>query len=302
MSSSCHQDDTVVSAPPADRVKLDRPRNASRDNSHRIGLGRRLTAPLRVLPDFLILGGQKCGTTTLYDNLIRHPSIVPSKIKEVHFFDNHFDKGVLWYRSHFPTRLEKRKVAADSGHFITGEGSPYYLFHPLAPQRVHDTLPGARLIVMLRNPVERAYSHYQHEVRRGRETLSFEEAIAAEPERLAGEAERLRARPDTHSFNHQHFSYLARGRYMEQLEAWTALFPREQFLVLTLDDLIRDPVAAYAQTFAFLGVAPVDLGQLERSNVGRYAQMSAETRARLTEHFRPHNERLYAWLGRDLGW
>src|SRR5690606_20854753 len=144
------------------------------------------------LPDFIILGAQKAGTTTIYDNLVKHPDVKPCDIKEVHFFDRNWLKAANWYRAHFPLRTGK-EADGNPGKWITGDGSPYYLFHPQVPARVKQICPSSRLIVILREPVERAYSHYQHEKRKDREPLSFEDAIATEEQRLVGEAEKLAA-------------------------------------------------------------------------------------------------------------
>ena len=162
------------------------------------------TSPLRMMPDFIIIGTQKGGTTSLYRYLIDHPNIAPIYIKEPHYFDIHFHKGIGWYRSHFPTAVEKYYARHVEKHdLITGEASPYYLFHPRAPQRVAKTLPKAKLIILLRNPVDRAYSQYQHQLRQpGVEPLSFEEAIAYEEKRLAGEEEKILRDEKYDSFNH----------------------------------------------------------------------------------------------------
>ena len=150
------------------------------------------TNPLRMMPDFIIIGTQKGGTTSLYRYLIEHPCVAPIYIKEPHFFDIYFYKGLQWYRAHFPTAVEKYYARHIQKHdLITGEASPYYLFHPQAARRVAKTLPKARLIVLLRNPIDRAYSQYQHQTRQdGVEPLTFEEALECEEKRLAGEEEK----------------------------------------------------------------------------------------------------------------
>jgi hypothetical protein len=265
---------------------------------YRLPLWRRATGAWRALPDFLILGAQKAGTTTLYDNLVKHPRVVPADIKEVHFFDSNWTRGVNWYRGHFALKSALQREAGT----ITGEGSPYYLFHPLVPARVRQVVPAARLLVVLRDPVERAYSHYQHEKRKGREPLSFEEAVAAEPERLAGEMERVGADAGYASFALQHYSYVERGKYAEQLRRWFAMFPREQLLVLTSDELNREFNATMERAFEFLGVPPHSVERPKRSNVGSYEKMSEQTRAELSDLFRPHNAELEEMLGRKLGW
>jgi hypothetical protein len=188
------------------------------------------------------------------------------------------------------------------GERLVGEASPGYLFHPLAPERVRATVPDARLIALLRDPVDRALSHYHHEVALGREPLTFEEAIEAEPERTRGEEPRLAREPGYFSHAWWDYTYLARGRYAEQLERWLAVFPPEQLLVVASDQLSAAPGAAYARVLEFLGASAHALGSYPRVYEQRYAEMRPDTRRRLAEHFAEPNRRLYELLGRDLGW
>src|SRR5437588_2037479 len=153
---------------------------------------RTMTNQVRLLPDFLIIGGQRCGTTSLYYYLINYPGISPACTKEVHFFDVNFEKGPGWYRAQFPTVIGKSYAKYARKHsLITGEASPYYLFHPHAPRRISALIPKVKLIALLRNPVDRAFSQHWLEVQSGYETLSFKEAIESEQERLAGEWEKM---------------------------------------------------------------------------------------------------------------
>lgn len=196
-------------------------------------LAGRSSGKLRMLPDFIIIGAQRSGTTSLFNYLGQHPEIYQSFPKETHYFSNHYQKGVGWYRSHFP--LKVHKVIAESylkRKFIAGEATPYYISHPLAPGRVHNLVPNVKLIVLLRNPVDRAYSHYHHQVKLGMEPLTFEEAIDAEEERISGEVERIKRDVQYRSFNLQNYSYLYRGVYIHQVRTWLEYFDREQFLVL----------------------------------------------------------------------
>lgn len=268
----------------------------TRHDLYEIPRSRLMTGPLRALPDYIILGAQKAGTTTIYDNLVKHPKVLPASIKEVHFFDRNWQRGTNWYRAHFPLRHRLGQGA------ITGEGSPYYLFHPLVPERIKAVCPKAKLIVILRNPVDRAYSHYQHEARKGREIHNFEEALNKEPERLEGEWDRLVKESGYHSNSLQHYSYLARGFYADQLERWFPVFPREQFLILLSQELNKEFDRTLSQVHEFLGVPHVPVEQPRRSNVGSYDKMSPETRERLVELYREPNARLAEMLGRDLGW
>src|SRR5881398_3651211 len=213
----------------------------------------RATSGARPLPDFLIIGAQKAGTTALYAYLRRHPAIAGPPWKEVSFFDRHYRRGTAWYRGNFPNRLYLRRVRARSGaQPVVGEASPSYIFHPLAPERVAALAPNVRLIALVRNPIDRALSHYHHEVALGREPLSFEAALDAEPDRTRGEEERLVREPGYFSHAWWNYTYLARGRYADQLERWLAVFPREQLLVVASDELAAEPGETYARVLEFL--------------------------------------------------
>jgi len=252
----------------------------------------RATADLRPLPGFLVLGAQKAGTTALYAYLRRHPEVTGPSWKEVSFFDRHWARGTRWYRGNFPLRRRA----------VVGEASPSYLFHPLAPSRVHAVVPEARLVALLRNPIDRALSHYHHEVALGRERLSFEEALDAEERRTAGEVERLLADDRAFSTAWWDHTYVARGLYADQLERWWELFPREQLLVLTTDELGADPASAYARVLEHVGAPPYELQEYPRVFERDYAPMSTETRERLRALFDEPNRRLERLLGRRLGW
>jgi hypothetical protein len=156
---------------------------------------------------------------------------------------------------------------------------------------------------VLRNPVDRPLSHYQHEVRGGRETLSFAEAIDREPERLAGEEERLRSDPGYYSYNHHRYSYTTRGLYLDQLRRWAERFPRSQLLVLQSEWLFRDPAAATEAVQCFLGLRPHRAERYKPFLQGNYArEMPPELRARLVAYFEPHNRALFRWLGEEFDW
>ncbi|HEX2638591.1 MAG TPA: sulfotransferase [Gemmatimonadales bacterium] len=258
---------------------------------------RELTGPLRGLPSLLILGAQRSGSTSLFNYLVQHPDVLPPLGKEIHYFDLHYQRGLNWYRGRFPYAHRLR------GGTLTLDASPYYLLHPLAPERAARLLPGAKLVALLRNPVERALSHYQHEVRGGRESLPFERAIEQEAERLSGEEERLRSDPTYYSFNHHRYSYVRRGRYLEQLRRWVEHFPRSQLLVLQSERLFADPVGVTATVHEFLGVRPHRLEHYKPFLHGAYDRaMPAGVRTRLVEYFEPHNRELYDWLGKEFDW
>jgi hypothetical protein len=265
---------------------------------------RSATRRWRVLPDFLVLGGQRCGSTSLYDMLCGHPDVAPASHKEPHFFDNNHLRGEEFYRRLFPLQLQMRARERRQGRrAVTGEATTYYLAHPAVPARVRALLPDVRLIAILRDPVDRAYSHYQLSVREGREPLSFEEALAAEPDRLAGEHERLIADPSYRGVAHRFFSYRSRGRYIDQLERWWAEFPREQLLVLRSEDMFEDPRIVYDQLVTFLGLDPdADRRTFRARNRVSYDAMRPETRAELRSYFAEPNRALEQRTGRAFNW
>ena len=250
----------------------------------------RATMPLRVLPDFLVIGVMKGGTTSFFNYLARHPQINPPFRKEIKFFDIHYLQGLGWYRAHFPTRFKMKPG------MVTGEATPYYIFHPTAPNRIAKVLPNVKLIALLRNPMDRAYSHYNHMVRVGREPLSFDEAIEKEAERLNGEEEKIIADPRYSTFNHLHYSYLARGRYIEQLQKWFAIFPREQMLILASEEIYTSPASAYRKAVEFLGLSAWEPNDFKIYKQGVYEEMPASTRNHLIDYYRPCNQRLYDCL------
>jgi Sulfotransferase domain len=258
----------------------------------------------RLLPDYLIIGVAKGGTTTLAAWLNEHPFVVPAALKEVHYFDYQFSFGEDWYRSHFPREQERRAFASEHGRpFLTGEASPSYISHMWAPARIAQALPDVKLIVALRNPVERAYSQFQMSRRAELEPFeSFHQAIVEEDERLKPELARVAADPTLRSGRLGAWSYLLRGRYAEQLEHWFNLFPRDQFHFVKTEDLASRPAEALADLHRFLGLPEYEREAYPDFHVGQYAAMPAETRTMLVEYFKPLNERLYELVGIDFGW
>ena len=272
-------------------------------------LYRGITFPIRLLPDFLIIGTQRGGTTSLHRYLDAHPCVGPAANKDLHFFDRRYHKGLAWYQGHFPTSIEKYYAEHIQKHpFVTGEASPSYLFHPYAPKRVASAMPNVKLIILLRNPVDRAYSQYHHAVELGHETIpTFEEAIEAEKERVAREEENILKDEHYYSEQYKHLSYLSKGIYVDQLRRWMDLFPREQFLILKSEDFYSDSAAVYKEVLTFLGLPQTELqgrkkGFKQYNNNAYSSKMDPATRKRLIEYFEPHNARLYELLGVNLGW
>lgn len=265
-------------------------------------LFRLLTSLIRVYPAFLIIGAQKCGTSSLYEYLIRHPCVRPPFTKEVHFFDNNYSMGINWYKANFPTFFQKYSLKIKKLNFMTGESGPSYLYHPRSPKRVSKTIPKVKSIVILRNPVDRAYSNYQMVVKMGHETLSFEEAIKSEKKRLQGEKEKILENENYSFLNYGLYSYLHRGIYVDQIKEWLKFFPKEQLLVLKTEDLKNNQSKILKKVCAFLSIPNYKLNEDLKYNVQKYKEMKKETRGHLVEFFKPHNERLCKYLNRNFDW
>lgn len=266
----------------------------------RVVVPRMVTRRWRALPDFISVGAMKSGSTSLYQWITDQPGVVAARRREIHFFDTNYERGLPWYRSHFP--LSASMKGHTSRRLITGEGTPYYLFDPRVPSRVRATVPNVKLVAVVRNPVERAHSHYAHEIAKGREHLTFSAALDAEPDRLLGEEERMVNDERYHSESHRHCSYMARGCYAVQLARWLQVFPREQLMVVCAEELFDKPRLALESLARFLDLTEYDTQSFPRRNSREYDALEPPVRARLDEHFAPHNERLFQLLGRELPW
>ena len=267
----------------------------------------RLTAPARMTPSFLICGGQRCGTTSLYRALAAHPVVLKAVLhKGVHYFDIDYQRGMGWYKGHFPMRSSAEKIRDQYGvPAQTFESSPYYMYHPQAAARIAADLPGAKLIVLVRDPVERAYSQHAHEVARGFETaLDFSSALALEPSRLRGQEERLAADPEYYSFDHQHHAYRARGEYARYLAVLSRHIDSERIHVVESERFFAEPEQVYDEVLTFLGLPTgLDRPPFARHNARpRPAAMDPGIRRELTAHFTPHDAALADWLGREPVW
>ncbi len=256
-----------------------------------------LTGSFHPLPNYLIIGAAKCGTGSLYRYLNQHPQIKPALTKEVRFFDKYYNKGINWYRVFFPFKdLLKRK-------YVTGEATPRYLDHPHAPKRVQAVIPNAKFIVLLRNPIDRAYSMYNMRLSRGRETHSFEESIKLEKERTEGEFKKMELDENYYSSPYYHHSYLERGIYVDKLKRWMSVFPREQFLIVKSEEFFKNTSKIYNKVLKFLDLPSRELESYPvQGRVSKLSPMEPNLRKELVEFFKPHNERLYKFLGENLEW
>lgn len=262
-----------------------------------------LTARWRLQPDFLVVGAQRAGTTTLYRILSEHPGVLrPTQSKGIGYFDEEHHRGMRWYRAHFPLARAARRGRGGLPRRLTFESRGYYLHHPLAPARIAAELPDVKIVVVVREPVERAYSAYRHEHARGFEDLDFPTALEREEERLAGEVEAMVADPDYRSHAHRHQAYLARSRYAEQVRRFVDALGPERVHVVDAGHLFTDPGPELERLEDFLGLERWQPARVEQWNARPSSPLEPGLAARLDEYFAPHDEALAALTGRRPSW
>ncbi|MGH1503886.1 MAG: sulfotransferase [Acidimicrobiales bacterium] len=282
-----------------------RARGAVRDVLRHWGM---LTARWRVEPDYLIVGAKRGGTTSLARWLVDHPDVLPlfparETRKGIYYFAPNYERGARWYRSHFPTRTAVAAQARRRGRPVAvGEASPYYLHHPHAPIRARRLAPAARIIILLRDPIERAHSHWTERTRAGVETLPFADALAAEPTRLGDAEERLAADPSFVHFGHQHYGYAAQSHYADAVARWLAAYPSDQVLVVRSEDLYDTPRKVYQHVLDHLGLPHHDLPEFAAHNRRGRPAIPDDGRYRLAGTFDDDIAALESLLGRSMDW
>ncbi|MEG4440824.1 tetratricopeptide repeat protein [Microcoleus sp. AT9_B5] len=242
--------------------------------------------PVKV-PNFIIIGSQRCGTTSLYTYLAQHPQILTPIKKEMDFFSWHFDRGIDWYLAHFPPMPPGEE-------FVTGEASPSYFDCREAPERLYSAFPEAKLIVLLRNPVDRAISQFYRLTDLSWEARSLDRAISDEIERLSQNPEYI--------IGEEPGNYLARGRYIEFIQNWRAFFPPEQLLILKSEDFYAGAATTLKQVLEFLDLPEYQLSEYQNANPGSYQPVDRSVRDWLRDYFRPYNQELEEYLGRQFNW
>ena len=266
------------------------------------------TVRSRPMPDYLVLGTKRGGTTSLHRYLLMHPDVrglFPEVrgVKSTDYFFENYSRGDLWYRSHFQGDRARRRHQARTGQrLVGGESSPFYMWDPRIAARVRRSAPHVRGIMLLRDPVTRAWSHYQERLGNGMEPLGFREALDAESERLAGELDLMQADPDFHSVAYDFYSYRARGVYLPQIRNWLTSFPADQLLVLQSEQLYADTQTVFDTVTNFLGLRRFELPDATVFNASGGPRMPEDVREELRAFYKPRNAELESFLGRPLGW
>lgn len=253
-----------------------------------------ITASNRVLPNFIIIGTVRSGTTSLYYNICEHPSVLPAAYDEIGFFDSNFHLGIDWYRSMFPTEKKMEEIKKDTGFAITGEDTPFYFWKKEAVDRIFQALPDVKIIAIFRNPVDRAYSNYNLGIRKNTEKLTFEETIEEETRFL-----------ENHTFRDTidgRRSYLSKGMYENQIKLWFNIFPRKQIHMLSTEDMQQKPKQELLKIFRFLEIPEYTIKNPQKLKLAKYEEMNVETRKKLLDFYKPYNEDFFQIIQQRFNW
>ncbi|MGY5148951.1 MAG: sulfotransferase family protein [Candidatus Nitrosopumilus sp. bin_68KS] len=258
-----------------------------------------ITSPFRVLPDFFVIGAGRTGTTSLYYYLDQHPSLSKSAYDEIGFFDVNYHLGLGWYRSLFPTFLTKFRIKSKTHFFMTYDVTPSYVRRPWIAKRIKNLFPNSKLIIVLRNPVDRAYSHYYLSKNSG-ETRKFEEVIEEDMNTISKWDVNLK--DDKYFATKVENSILARGFYAEQLSIWFKLFSKNQILIIQSENLALQTKNVMNDIFQFLNLPKYEIPNIEKTNVSKKLKMDPKTRKSLIDFYQSHNAKLYEFLNQKFDW
>jgi hypothetical protein len=259
-----------------------------------------MTSPLRVLPDFFVIGVVRSGTTSLFHYLSQHPCIEGSAYDELGYFDDNFHLGLNWYRSLFPTKFTKNKIEKKYGKFLTYDVTPFYIYNPLVVKRILKYFSNSKIIASLRNPIDRAYSNYMIAFQDGDIDCSFEDVIQSELDEI-NEA-KTKLNDESFLVDIYYNRILSRGFYADQLKIWYELFPKDQLLMISSEDLANNTNDTLNQIFNFLGLSDIKINDTSQKNKREYSPMKEKTRNLLIEFYKPHNQELYRLVNRKFDW
>jgi len=261
-----------------------------------------ITGFIRVIPDFLVIGAKRCGTTSLYQHLSEHPCISRSPHDNIGFFNENYHLGINWYKSLFPTVFYKKKMESKNKQCLFFDVTSTYMEEELTAKNVYEVNPNQKIIVILRNPVDRAYSHYHVNVKEKSEKRSFEDAVFEEMNRIKSERIIQNKNKNLRVFTPNNIHYLKKGFYALQLKSWFKIFPREQILVLSTEEFQEDQNLIYKKIFDFLNIPNMKIKNTEKMEKGNYIPMKDETRKLLLDYFRQYNYELFELINNEFDW
>ena len=259
-----------------------------------------ITGFIRVIPDFLVIGAKRCGTTSLYQHLPEHPCISKSPHDNMGFFNDNFHLGVNWYKSFFPTTFTRNKIKSKFGGFLAFDVTTKYMEEESTANNVYQTKPNMKIIIILRNPVDRAYSQYHLSVRQTAERRSFEDVVEENMNRLNKEShEHYEIKP---KFSAKEDNYLKKGLYALQLRYWLKIFPRENILTVSTEEFESNQQIIYNKIFEFLNISKFEVKNTKKMQKGNYPPIKSETRNLLLDYFRQHNHELFELINMKFDW
>jgi hypothetical protein len=255
-----------------------------------------VTGPLRVLPDFLVIGVKRCGTTSLFHNLPKHPSILNSHHDGIGFFNDNYQLGVNWYRSFFPTIFSKNKIIKKYGDCKTFDVTTRYIEDRSTAKKIKEIIPNAKIIVMLRNPVDRAYSQFNVSVKEKVETRSFHDAINEEIENIKKENMK------NFEISKNEFDYIKKGMYASQLKPWFDIISKDNIGIFSTEEFKKNNQNIYNMIFKFLGITNCEIKDNKIMEKGDYLPMNYNTRDLLLDFYKKHNEELFKLINKRFDW
>jgi len=251
--------------------------------------------------DFIIIGTQRGGTSSFYEDLQNHPQVMPAYNSDINFFDVNYSKGMEWYSRQFPLLSEYDAKSRPSGH-ITGEASSHYMYHPLVAERIKRHCPDTKFIALLRNPTDRAYDHFRCAVKQGVENLCFSDALRIEAKRLERGHLNLQDNPYYDGISSRNHSYLSHGFYAKQLKKWFEHFDQSNFLFVRSEDYFTKPEDTLQEAYNFLGLPATCAVHTELANVNPLVKLRNDTRQLVDKLYQRSNEDLCNLLGRQMVW
>ena len=258
---------------------------------------RYISGPFRVLPDFFVIGVARSGTTSLFHYLNQHPNIVGALYDELGYFDDNYHLGTNWYRSLFPTIFTKKRIQKEHGKFLSFDVTTRYIEQKSTAANIKELKPDMKIIVILRNPIDRAYSNYN--LVKNPE-LTFEETIKNEINEI--KSVNLELKDESYLVNNFYEKILPRGFYAKQLEFWHKIFPKEKIFIQTSEEFAKNTHEVLNQIFDFLEIKHVKIKDITKHNVRKFPPMEQKTRDYLLDFFRPYNESLYKLIGKKFDW
>jgi hypothetical protein len=256
-----------------------------------------ITSPLRVTPDFLVIGSKRCGTTSLYEYLGEHPCIKKSSHDHIGFFDDNFHLGINFYKSFFPTIFEKIIFQIKNGMYLNYDVTSTYIHNTTTSKRVFETLPKIKIIAIIRNPIDRAYSEYNVNKEINPKIEPFEIFVEKEIEEISNKEE-----SENNRFLSNKNKYLERGLWFEQLEPWFKLFPKQNILILSTEDFGKDSNHIFNIIFKFLNLKKFLIENPKKLRKANYPKLDQKTREKLIDFYKSYNLKFYNLVGKDFQW